>query len=61
MPQSTVPRLADGLSQLAAMLSQIGIVVMTALLSYEVVARYVFRAPTHWTSDVATTVMICLT
>lgn len=61
MPQSTVPRLADGLSQLAAMLSQIGIVVMTALLSYEVVARYVFRAPTHWTSDVATTVMIWLT
>lgn len=54
-------RLADGLSRVAARLSEFGIVAMTVLLTYEVVARYVFRAPTHWTSDVATTVMIWLT
>ena len=54
-------RLADGLSLIAARLSEVGIVAMTMLLTYEVVARYVFRAPTHWTSDVATTVMIWLT
>lgn len=54
-------RLADGLSLIAARLSECGIVAMTVLLTYEVVARYVFRAPTHWTSDVATTMMIWLT
>lgn len=54
-------RLADGLSLIAARLSELGIVAMTVLLTYEVGARYVFRAPTHWTSDVATTVMIWLT
>jgi len=53
--------LADGLSGIAARLSQAGIVAMTVLLTYEVLARYVFGAPTHWTSDVATTTMIWLT
>lgn len=52
---------ADNLSLAACQLAKVGIVVMTALLTYEVVARYIFRAPTHWTSDVATTVMIWLT
>lgn len=61
---SSQPRLAgaaDGLSLVAGHLAKGGIVLMTALLTYEVVARYVFRAPTHWTSDVATTTMIWLT
>lgn len=58
------PRLgdvADILSLLAKRLSELGIVAMTAMITYEVVARYVFRAPTRWTSDVATTTMIWLT
>lgn len=54
-------RLADGLSLLACRLADLGIAAMTILLTYEVCARYVFRAPTHWTSDVATTTMIWLT
>lgn len=49
------------LSLLAKRLSEIGIVAMTAMITYEVIARYVFRAPTRWTSDVATTTMIWLT
>lgn len=53
--------LADGLSLAASRLSGLGIMAMTILLTYEVVARYIFRAPTHWTSDVATTTMIWLT
>lgn len=61
LPRSRALALADGLSLLASRLSEVGIIAMTLLLTYEVVARYVFRAPTHWTSDVATTTMIWLT
>ena len=62
--ESQQPRLlgvADGLSLVASRLAAIGVVAMTVLLTYEVLARYVFRAPTHWTSDVATTTMIWMT
>lgn len=58
---SRLSGVADGLSLVAARLSELGIVAMTAMVSYEVVARYLFRAPTHWTSEVATTTMIWLT
>ena len=59
--QLRVTAWADGMSALASRLSEVGIIAMTVLLTYEVVARYIFRAPTYWTSDVATTTMIWLT
>lgn len=59
--RSRLASLADGISLVAVRLSEIGIVAMTILLTYEVLARYFFRNPTHWTSDIATTVMIWMT
>lgn len=52
---------ADGLSIAASRLAEIGVVAMTLLLTYEVLARYVFRSPTYWTSDVSTSIMIWMT
>ncbi|MDO5632373.1 MAG: TRAP transporter small permease [Paracoccus sp. (in: a-proteobacteria)] len=59
--QSRLGGVADRLSWTAAQLAKVGVVAMTVLLTYEVIARYFLRAPTHWTSDVATTTMIWLT
>lgn len=52
---------ADLLSALAGWLCALMILAIAAMLAYEVTARYVFHAPTRWTSDVATTLMISLT
>lgn len=52
---------ADMISVFASRLAEVGVVAMTVLLTYEVLARYVFRAPTYWTSDVSTTIMIWMT
>ncbi len=60
-PWLRVLRLADGLSILAARIAAVMITVIAVILAYEVLARYVFRAPTRWTSDVGTTLVIWLT
>ncbi|MBU2960419.1 TRAP transporter small permease [Citreicella sp. C3M06] len=53
-------RLVDALSLWAARIAAVMICVIAAILAYEVAARYVFHAPTRWTSDVGTTLMIWL-
>lgn len=47
-------RLIDGLSTVAGWFAACLIVPMTLAVAYEVVARYVFNAPTRWASGVST-------
>lgn len=54
-------RLVDALSGLFARIGDVMLVITTVFLTYEVVARYIFRSPTRWTMDVSTTLMIWFT
>lgn len=56
-----VLKVADLISITAARIGAVMIVVIAVILAYEVTARYIFRAPTRWTSDVGTTLMMWLT
>ncbi|KZZ29392.1 hypothetical protein A3753_11155 [Sulfitobacter sp. HI0082] len=56
-----VLKVADLISVAAARIGAVMIVVIAVILAYEVTARYIFRAPTRWTSDVGTTLMMWLT
>jgi TRAP-type mannitol/chloroaromatic compound transport system permease small subunit len=47
-------RAIDGLSTVAGWFAGCLIVPMTVAVAYEVVARYVFNAPTRWASSVST-------
>lgn len=60
-PSLRALRIVDGISVTAARIAAVMIVIIAVILAYEVLARYVFRAPTRWTSDVGTTLMIWLT
>jgi TRAP-type mannitol/chloroaromatic compound transport system permease small subunit len=44
----------DRLGELAGWLGRIAIIVLLALMLYEVIARYAFDSPTIWGSDLAT-------
>ena len=55
-----IARTVDWLSGLCARLSMALVVIICALLAYEVIARYLFLAPTIWTQDVAVTMQIWL-
>ncbi|MGF0537247.1 TRAP transporter small permease subunit [Agrobacterium sp. ES01] len=46
-------RLADGLSSALARLAEAIVLILVASMIYEVVARYVFDAPTVWAFDIA--------
>jgi TRAP-type C4-dicarboxylate transport system permease small subunit len=56
-----VLKVVDLISVTAARIGAVMIVVIAVILAYEVTARYIFRAPTRWTSDVGTTLMMWLT
>ena len=60
-PSLRALRIVDGISVTAARIAAVMIVIIAVILAYEVLARYVFRAPTRWTSDVGTTLMMWLT
>jgi C4-dicarboxylate transporter DctQ subunit len=51
----------DRVADICGRLSEAMVIAIAAMLTFEVVARYVFRAPTQWTQDVATTLQIWLT
>src|SRR3546814_18382927 len=46
-------RIVDGISWLASRLADASVVILIAAMVYEVVARYVFDAPTDWAFDIA--------
>jgi TRAP-type mannitol/chloroaromatic compound transport system permease small subunit len=48
-----VLRLIDGISWAASRLADIAVLILVAAMVYEVVARYVFNAPTVWSFDIA--------
>ena len=51
----------DRLSNLFGRLGDVLLVAIAAMLTYEVIARYIFLAPTEWTQDVAVTLQIWFT
>lgn len=54
-------RWVDGLSALCGRVGDVMLIAIAVMLTYEVVARYVFLAPTEWTQDVAVTLQIWFT
>ena len=48
----------DRLSDRCGRVSDLLVILITVLLTFEVVARYVFSAPTRWTSDIAVSLQI---
>jgi len=51
----------DRLSTAFGRIGDVLLVAIAAMLTYEVIARYVFLAPTEWTQDVAVTLQIWFT
>jgi len=51
----------DRLSAVFGRLGDILLIAIASMLTYEVIARYVFLAPTQWTQDVAVTLQIWFT
>lgn len=49
----SVFRLIDRVSWLAARLADMAVIALVTAMVYEVVARYVFNAPTEWSYDIA--------
>jgi TRAP-type mannitol/chloroaromatic compound transport system permease small subunit len=56
-PLRTFVRAVDGVSRLAGYLAALLVLLLIALMVYEVVVRYVFSAPTIWNYEVSTWVM----
>lgn len=52
-----VDRVAEACGQLGVLM----IIFITAVLSYEAIARYFFHAPTQWTQDVSITLQVWFT
>lgn len=52
-----VDRVADACGQLGVLM----IIFITAVLSYEAIARYFFHAPTQWTQDISITLQVWFT
>ncbi|MGE0315779.1 MAG: TRAP transporter small permease [Lautropia sp.] len=59
--RSVVPGVVDRIADLCGRIADVMVVLIAAMLSFEVVSRYVFGAPTQWTQDVATTLQIWFT
>jgi len=59
--RSPVVRLIDGVSRTTGILSALALLVMTAVVCYEVISRYVFNEPTYWGSDIATYILVGMT
>ncbi len=59
--RTPVVRLIDGVSRGTGVLSALALLVMTAVVCYEVFSRYVFNEPTYWGSDIATYILVGMT
>lgn len=56
-PLRWIDRIAEGCATLGVWM----LIFVTAALSYEAIARYLFHAPTQWTQDISTTLQIWFT
>ena len=53
MKQSRIRKIVDGLTLWAAVVGGVLFIVIALIVFYEIVARYVFNAPTTWSIDVS--------
>jgi C4-dicarboxylate transporter, DctQ subunit len=60
-PRLTPLRVMDGVAEACGHLGNVMVISIAIMLTYEVVARYVFAAPTQWTQDIAVTMQIWFT
>ena len=54
-------RFVDRMADFCGRIVDLMVILIAAMLAFEVVSRYVFVAPTQWTQDVATTLQIWFT
>lgn len=54
-------RFADGLSAATGFISALALIVMTGIVCYEIVSRYVLNEPTYWGSDIVTYMLVGMT
>jgi len=54
-------RWVDRLSAAFGRIGEVMMVIIAIMLTYEVIARYIFLAPTKWTQDIAVTLQIWFT
>jgi len=60
-PRLPLLRWVDALAEAFGRIGDVMVILIAVMLTYEVIARYVFVAPTQWTQDVATTLQIWFT
>jgi C4-dicarboxylate transporter DctQ subunit len=60
-PRFALLRWVDWLSAACGRVGEVMVVAIALMLTYEVIARYVFVAPTKWTQDIAITLQIWFT
>lgn len=56
----TVVRAIDLLSDFAGFISAVALAIMTGVVVYEVVSRYVFNAPTSWVTEISTYLFVAI-
>ncbi len=57
-PRSLLDWLFDRIPELLGGIGGLGIVAILILMSYEIVARYVFSAPTNWSVEISTYILV---
>jgi len=60
LDRSTVVRTIDRISAAAGFISAIALAVMTIIVCYEVVSRFVFNAPTTWVTEIGTYLFVAI-
>lgn len=60
-PRLKLLRLVDWVADACGQIGYLMVIAISLMLTYEVIARYVFSAPTQWTQDIAVTFQIWFT
>ena len=58
--QSAVVRAIDRISSFAGVIASAALAVMTVIVCYEVISRYIFNAPTTWVTEVSTYLFVAV-
>lgn len=56
-----IVRIADAACQFSGGLSAIGLLIMTAIIGFEVLSRYILNEPTSWSAEIATYLLVGIT
>ena len=60
LDRSAVIRTIDAISASAGFVAAIALAVMTVIVGYEVVSRFVFNAPTTWVTEISTYIFVAI-